>query len=185
MKWGRRVASSEPFTGEFRHAIDGKGRVTIPQKLREQIQPREQGYVFYVDAGYDRTLRLFTAEMYRRQKAALWKAPDTDPRVRTLQRLTFGEADRVEVDKMNRVLLPERLLKLADISTNVVILGVGDHIEIWDEARWDAWLKEAYAQRDALADEVGRAMAEADAAQRDRDRGRRSEPGPAPSGPSL
>ncbi|MFM7038962.1 MAG: division/cell wall cluster transcriptional repressor MraZ, partial [Planctomycetaceae bacterium] len=65
-----------------------------------------------------------------------------------------GLAERVQVDKQSRIRIPERLLKLAGLTHEVVLIGVHDHVEIWDRAGWDAFLNQNGAQFDALTAEA-------------------------------
>lgn len=145
------MPSHAPFTGEFFHAIDAKSRLTIPSKLRDVIQPREQTHAFYAVAEYDRSLCLYTPETYR-ERAPKFDPDDlVDEDVRNFQRLYYGLSEYVEVDRLGRVLLPERLLKRCKITKNVAIVGAYDHIQVWDAECWQAWLEKAYPKRDDLA----------------------------------
>lgn len=145
------MAESEPFTGEFLHAIDSKSRLIIPSKLRDVIYPREQATAFYVVAEYDGALCLYIPEVYRARSPRFDPDELADPDVRNFQRLYYSMSERVEVDRMGRVLLPERLLRRCGIKKNVAIIGARDHIQVWDERKWKEWADEKFPTRDALA----------------------------------
>jgi MraZ protein len=146
--------SMAPFTGEFFHAIDSKSRLTIPSKLRDLIQPREQAYAFYAVAEYDSALCLYTPEVYRSRSPRFDPTDLADEDVRNFQRLYYAMSEYVEVDRLGRVLLPERLLARCGIKKNVAIIGASDHIQVWDERRWKAWVDEKFPTRDELATRV-------------------------------
>ena len=70
--------------------------------------------------------------------------------VRNFLRLYYSQAERVQVDKQSRVRIPDRLAKMAQLKHNVVLIGVHDHVEIWDKDRWDSFLSQNASQFDAL-----------------------------------
>lgn len=166
------MAECEPFTGEFLHAIDSKSRLIIPSKLRDAICPREQATAFYAVAEYDGALCLYTPEVYRARSPSFEPEDLADPDVRNFQRLYYSMSERVEVDRIGRVLLPERLLRRCGIKRSVAILGGRDHIEVWDERKWKEWADEKFPTRDALAARV-------------RNRRRVPEPPPAAAAPEA
>ncbi len=145
------MANHAPFTGEYFHAIDSKSRLTIPSKLRDVIYPREQTCAFYAVAEYDGALCLYTPEVYRRRSPRFDPDELADEDVRSFQRLYYSLTEYVEVDRLGRVLLPERLLRRCNITKNVAIVGAYDHIQVWDADRWQGWLDETYPSRDELA----------------------------------
>jgi MraZ protein len=146
--------AGEPFRGEYFHAIDSKSRVTIPSRLRDTIQPREQACAFYAVAEYDGALCLYPPEAYRERCPRFEPDELADADTRTFQRLYYALSEYVEVDRLGRVLLPDRLLKRCGIRKNVAIVGSGDRIEVWDERRWREWSDEKYPTRDELAARV-------------------------------
>lgn len=138
--------------GEYFHAIDAKSRLTIPAKLRESINPSEEGYGFVAVRGFDEVLYLYTPETYRKIAPHFDTRLQTKADVRIYQRLAYALAEDVEVDRLGRVLIPDTTLRRCGLSREVAILGVQDHIEVWDRARWDAFLKEQLPRRDELAE---------------------------------
>lgn len=124
------------FLGEFTHAIDEKGRLTIPVKFREALAP---GAV--ITRGYERYLLIYTAEAFGVLTARARTFSPTDPDHRALLRLAFSGASEVEPDKHGRLLLPGFLRDYAGLEGECVIVGVGDYIEVWSRAGWDEQLK--------------------------------------------
>jgi MraZ protein len=74
--------------------------------------------------------------------------------VRNFLRLYYSQAERVQVDKQSRIRIPERLTKMAELKHNVVLIGVHDHVEIWDKERWESFLSQNASQFDALTAEA-------------------------------
>lgn len=124
------------FMGEYTHAIDDKGRLTIPARFREALAP---GAV--LTRGYERYLMLYTAEAFAALTARARTLTPTDPNHRALLRLAFSGASEAEPDKQGRVLIPPFLREYAGLEGECVVVGVGDYIEIWSKAGWDDQLK--------------------------------------------
>ena len=142
------------LTGEYFHAIDSKFRLTIPAKLRDAINPEEQGPGFYAVQGFDGVLFLYTPTKFRE----MTPQPDTSllavPEVRNFRRLHYGLTEKVEVDRLGRVLISEKTLKRCGLEKDVAIIGVQDHVEVWDRAKWDAFVAEHLAKHDQLAQQA-------------------------------
>lgn len=140
------------FTGEFFHAFDTKNRLTIPSKMRETVNTSVEGFGFYVVPGFDGVLSLYTPRTYTEL------AGESSPRffavrdVRNWRRLQFGLTVHAEVDQLGRILIPARTLERAKIGRSVTIVGVQDHIEIWNRQCWEAFVKENLAGQERLAE---------------------------------
>ena len=119
------------FTGEYRHAVDGKGRMAVPARFRAQLE----GEVV-VARWLDACLAIFPMAAWNVITAKLDALPMTDPTARLLQRRLYGGAFETEVDKQGRLLLPQNLREAAGLQDEAVILGVRNHVEIWSPAKW-------------------------------------------------
>jgi MraZ protein len=120
------------FLGEYDHALDDRGRVTLPAKLRQEIDERE----VVLAKGFDPCIFGFDKGSWEHEAAKHLEIPVTDEKARNLRRYLFAGAQKVEVDKLGRILLPAQLKEYAKIAREVVIIGAGDHFEIWDKAKW-------------------------------------------------
>ena len=67
-------------------------------------------------------------------------APATDAEARVFRRLFFAQMEAVDIDKAGRVLIPDRLVDFAGLKHEVVLIGVRDHLELWDAQRWQDYL---------------------------------------------
>lgn len=144
------------LTGEYFHAIDAKSRLTVPAKLREAIDPAEEGSGFVAVRLFDGVLYLYTPRMYRQLAPQFESKMEASADVRNFKRLRYGLAEYLEVDRLGRVLISEHTLRRCGLSKEVAIVGVEDHIELWDRARWEAFVNDQMARHDELAE---RAMA--------------------------
>jgi MraZ protein len=110
----------------------------------------------FVTPGPDSCLWLFTQPSLEQLAAKLDEAPATDAEARVFRRLYFAQTESVDVDKAGRVLIPERLLRFAALEKEAVLLGVRDHLELWDAERWRQYMT-AHAHRfDAVAESAFR-----------------------------
>ena len=136
------------FLGQYQHNIDSKGRLTIPARFRELLVAEGA----YVTQGFDKNLMVLTVPSFNQIYQRVNRMSMTDPMARLLKRLIFSGADRVDVDKVGRILIQQFLLEAASLDTEAVIVGVGDYFEIWSPTIWEEQLTqlkdvEANAQR--------------------------------------
>ena len=134
------------LTGEYEHIVDGKSRVLISNKLRSQIDADEHGSNFYLVLGANGILCLYPERYF--EQLALASSPGTtapDESV-AFERISFALASRVELDGQGRLLLNEKLRKRAGLKNNVTLLGVRDHIELWNSKDWEQYLTDHMAE---------------------------------------
>ncbi|NLL93447.1 MAG: division/cell wall cluster transcriptional repressor MraZ [Clostridiales bacterium] len=120
------------FMSEYNHSIDAKGRVIVPVKFREAL-----GDEFVVTQGLDGCLFVFPNEEWGNFEEKLKSLPMSNKDARKFVRFFLAGAATVEVDKQGRILLPSVLREFAALEKDVVLVGVGSRVEIWDKARWD------------------------------------------------
>lgn len=119
------------FLGQFEHALDEKGRMTIPARFREEL-----GDVAYITRAFDPNLTVMPEPVFQSLADRLNDLSYTDPQVRLLQGLIFSNAVRVEFDKAGRILIPQFLRELAALQNNAVVVGKGMRFEIWAPENW-------------------------------------------------
>lgn len=148
------------FTGEFYYHLDAKNRLVIPGRIRDRVNVMEEGEGWYLVPGYDGTISLYTPATFERlageHKTELFRLKN----VRDYDRLHFALSARVETDRLGRVLIPEITLRRSGCGKDVAIVGVGDHVEIWDQGRWDAFVTGNFAAHDELAHKAYQAEVE-------------------------
>ena len=134
------------LTGEYQHVIDSKSRVLISNKLRNQIDAEEHGSNFYLVLGANCILCLYPERYF--EEIALAVAPGTaapDEGV-AFERMSFALASKIELDGQGRLLLNERLRKRAGLKDHITLVGVRDHIELWNSKSWEQYLDDHMPQ---------------------------------------
>ncbi len=125
------------FCREYRYSLDAKNRIFIPAKFREIL-----GDSFVVTRKLERCLALYTKEKWEEYAAKINALPNSQ--VVELKRFIFPATLVAEPDGQGRIIIPPDLKEYAQIDKNVVILGVGDHAQVWSEKLWS----EQEAKRD-------------------------------------
>ncbi len=137
------------FTGEYQHTLDGKGRVIIPSRLRDGL-----GDSFVVTRGLDQCLFVYPNSEWVRLEQKLKQLPFTKSDSRAFTRMFFSGEMEVETDKQGRVLIPQNLREYARIDKDVMIIGVSNRVEIWNEAAWKDYFSEANENYEELAEKL-------------------------------
>lgn len=131
------------FLGQYTHSLDGKGRLIVPARFREDIQGS-----IYLTQGFDENLRMLPEETFQSIYNRVTEMSSTDPTARQLRRLIFSSAQKVDLDNNGRILVPKYLREVANLASEAIIVGVGESIEIWSP---DAWEKQNLILQDADA----------------------------------
>mgnify|MGYP004648147653 FL=1 len=144
------VESGEPpgrmcsmLIGEFEHSLDAKGRLIMPAKLRETI-----GDKFVVTKGLDGCLFAFSLTEWANFEEKLKSLPLSNRSSREFTRFFLSGATECEIDKQGRFLIPTNLRESANLQKEVVIIGVGTRIEIWDKEKWNSYNNENISVED-------------------------------------
>jgi len=138
------------FIGEYNHNLDEKGRLAVPVKFRKML---EKGAV--VTKGLDSCLFLYTIEEWKILAEKLSRLPISQSNTRAFSRLMLAGAMDVQIDKQGRIVLPDYLRKYADLKKKVIINGLYNRLEIWDEGKWDAYKVKTEKESDAIAEKLG------------------------------
>jgi MraZ protein len=131
------------FMGNYRHSLDNKGRLTIPARYREPL--RDAAVLLQ---GFDDNLMLWAVEDFANFSQRITEQSVTDPTARDLRRRIFALGEQVEVDRAGRILLPQFLRQVAHLEADAILVGAGDHIEIWNPQTWER-RQQAIIQDDA------------------------------------
>jgi len=119
------------FMSEYNHTLDTKGRLIIPAKFREVL-----GEEFVVSKGMDGCLFVYANDDWNAFEQKLTSLPLINKEARQFARFFLAGAATVEVDKQGRILLPPVLREYANLTKDVVLVGVLSRVEIWDKDRW-------------------------------------------------
>jgi len=123
------------FIGEYHHNMDEKGRVQVPAKWRSKLA---DGAV--VTKGFDGSLKCYPVAVWQDIAARLAELPQSQPNVRAYIRQTLAGAVDVELDKLGRIVLPGILRQFGGLKKQVILAGLHDHFELWDQQVWDAYI---------------------------------------------
>lgn len=134
------------LTGEYQHVIDSKSRVLISNKLRSQIDSDEHGSNFYLVLGANGILCLYPEKYFEQIVLAVAPGTTAPDEAVAFERMSFALASKVELDAQGRLLINDRLRKRAGLQDQITLVGVRDHIEIWNNENWEQYLDDNMAQ---------------------------------------
>lgn len=138
------------FIGEYNHNLDEKGRLAIPVKFREELKG---GAV--VTKGLDGCLFLYTITEWKLLADKLSHLPISQSNTRAFARLMLAGAMDVSLDKQGRIVIPDYLRKYVNLNKKVVINGLYNRLEIWDEDAWEEYKKRTEADSGEIAEQLG------------------------------
>ena len=138
------------FIGEYNHNLDNKGRLAVPVKFRDDLK---KGAV--VTKGLDGCLFLYTMSEWKILAEKLSKLPISQSNTRAFARLMLAGAMDVQVDKQGRVVLPDYLRKYASLNKKVIIGGLYNRLEIWDENNWENYKNKTEKESGDIAEKLG------------------------------
>jgi MraZ protein len=122
------------FRGTFDHTLDAKNRLTMPAKYRAALS---EGVVLAVPVDLKPCVGVWRPEEYELYtKRALAELPPLSPRLAELERFFYGHSTEAELDAAGRIMVSSSLGEHAGLDRDVVIVGVGDRLELWDRSRW-------------------------------------------------
>ena len=137
------------FIGEYEHSVDAKGRVIMPAKLREDI-----GEKFIVTKGLDGCLFAYSYEEWTNFENKLKTSPLTNKNARDFVRFFLSGAVECEIDKQGRFLIPGNLREYATLEKEIIIIGVGTRIEIWNKEEWKKYSSDENISADEIAENM-------------------------------
>ncbi len=138
------------FIGEYRHTLDGKGRLALPTKFRDVLS---KGIV--VTRGVDRCLFAYRTDTWAALARDMAALPLNQKNTRAFARLMLTGAMDLFLDGQGRIMLPDYLRSYAGLQKDVVVGGVYDRLEIWDERLWEVYTKTAERRSEEIAETIG------------------------------
>lgn len=136
--------------GEYTHNIDVKRRLAIPAKLRKELGERA-----ILTRGLDNCLFLYPLQEWQKLTEKMSQFPVGQENTRSFLRLMLAGAVEAELDQLGRILIPDYLKNYAGLKRKVVIAGVYNRLEIWDEERWTNYKMEVEKNADMIAEKLG------------------------------
>lgn len=146
------------LTGEFRIAIDEKGRILIPSRLRAELD----GDSLYVTHGIDNCLWLLLPSNFEKLVAMILNTPGAsfNNNYRIMQRNLISPAQLCDIDKAGRVNIPPTLRSYinVELKSECTLLGTGTYLELWNSVTYDAYLKQTEDQFAVAAEALSKQM---------------------------
>jgi MraZ protein len=136
--------------GEYKHTLDPKKRLSLPSKWREEL-----GKKLVITRGLDNCLFVYPLREWEKITEKIGQLPLGQADTRSFNRFFLSGAVEVEVDSVGRILVPDFLKDFAKLASNVVLAGIHNRIEIWDEEAWTSYKRTIESQADALAEKLG------------------------------
>lgn len=144
------LVSPNMFIGEYNHSLDEKGRLAVPKKFRQDLT---KGAV--VTRGLDSCLFLYTKKEWGKLAEKLANLPFAQANTRAFARLMLAGAMDVEVDKQGRVMVPEYLRQYAGLGKEVIVAGLYNRLELWDEKKWIEYKQKTELESTQIAEQMG------------------------------
>lgn len=132
----------EEYYGRFTNILDSKGRINLPAQFREVTEPGENGeQTFILTVGSEKYVVMFPVAAWREMMSQLDQdIPDKERRRKVKRKINY-HARRQKIDKQGRINIPSELIRYANLKNDVVVLGTGDKIEIWNPEEIDEDIK--------------------------------------------
>jgi MraZ protein len=131
--------------GEYQHHMDPQGRVAIPARYRDVFKAG-----VFLTKGFDQCVSVFSPTEWEAYAARYADTSPNSPRARMMRRRVFGSTFDLELDRQGRAVVPQPLRQYAGLKDEVVIVGAGTWLEIWDKEQWEA---QQEAIENAIAEE--------------------------------
>lgn len=145
------------LTGSFRRSLDDKGRLLLPKQLRQEMALGE-GSRLFLTPGNDGALALYRHEELMRFGRSLAEASPGVKEVRSYLRLFYARSQGVEIDRNGRIRIPAELAHLASLGSEVMLLGVGDHVELWNHDSWQNFVVQTQPEFDSMTEAAFRTL---------------------------
>lgn len=143
------------FTGFYEHSIDAKHRLAIPADIRSRWSPQVEGDSWFAVPWKKGVIRIYTERDYMNLANSGPKTLALKDKKAEMQATMHGLTARMDIDGSGRIRLPEHLLRLYEIGTEVVLVGAGDRLEIRNRQAWLDSLEQRMADLPGLMEESG------------------------------
>lgn len=136
--------------GQYQHTIDNKKRLALPSKFRGEL-----GDKIVITRGIENCLVVYTIKEWQTVAEKLSNLPISQMEARSFSRIILAGAMEVSLDKLGRILIPDYLKEYADFKKNVVICGLSNRVEVWDEEKWETYKKKAEKGLEEMVSKLG------------------------------
>ena len=130
-KWSK-VGELSMLVGSYNHKLDSKGRTVLPARFRGEL-----GSSIVATIGIDRCIALYPVSRWEELILKLKDLSSFKKKTRDFRRVLLSMATELEIDGSGRVLIPSGLREYAGVDQEVTLIGLEDHLELWDSIRWE------------------------------------------------
>ncbi|MGE5479671.1 MAG: division/cell wall cluster transcriptional repressor MraZ [Chloroflexota bacterium] len=141
------------FKGQETYSIDAKGRVNIPAKMRRSISPEAQE-TFTLTRGQEKCIFAYPLDEWKKYEEKFERLNQFDEENRFFLRRLLMWSEEVTLDAQQRIMAPRKLLEFAEIENKVLIVGMVDHIELWNPDNFEKYLNGFEASYESVAAKV-------------------------------
>ncbi len=138
------------FIGEYNHTLDAKKRLALPSKFRKVL-----GGKVVITKGLEGCLSVYTEKEWRTMSEKLGKLPISHAEARGFARMMLAGAMLVNIDSLGRILIPDYLKDYAGLKKNIMICGLLNRLELWDENKWNGYKNNAEKKFEDFASKLG------------------------------
>jgi MraZ protein len=138
------------FFGEYSYKVDEKGRVPLPPKFRRDMKD-----AVILTKGTEKYIAAYPLAEWKRLAGSLAAKAVTSASLRKLNRAVFGSAFSASFDRQGRITLPSSLRSYAEIGDTVVVVGVNNYVELWNEDPWKTEKASAEEQASQIMEDLG------------------------------
>ena len=138
------------FRGRYEHAIDSKGRISIPSRFREILTEKYDERL--VITNFDHCLVAFPSKEWSALEQKVNSLSLVKKEAKTFLRFFYSSAIDCVIDKQGRLLIPPTLRDYAGLQKDVMLVGEGKKIEIWAKERWELVVKKAQEDFEQVSD---------------------------------
>ncbi len=139
------------FIGEYQHSIDPKKRLALPSKFRGKFKKKA-----VITRGLDNCLFIYSLPEWEKIAEKLGNMPVGERSTRSFVRLMLAGAIDVDLDSQGRILIPDYLKQYAHLNKNVVVAGLYNRLEVWDQKEWEKYKNSAEKNQDEIAEQLGK-----------------------------
>ena len=141
------------FRGSYEHAIDHKGRISIPARFRRQLSGDAEE-TFVILRGLESCIALYPSDEFRRLDERLRGRSFSDENNRRYQRMMLFDSRDETLDAQGRIALPPRLIAHAKLAKDVLIVGLLDHLEVWNSELFESYLQSSNRSYEEIAGDL-------------------------------
>jgi MraZ protein len=138
------------FTSEYECKLDAKGRLVLPARIKN-VLPETSGNELVVGLGFEKCLMVYPILEFKKLYAKVAGLSEFNPEYRKLQRNFFRGNTVVELDNSGRFLIPKQMLNYAQLEKQVVVVGMGNKVELWNP---ELYKEQLYDNQNEFSDHV-------------------------------